>query len=676
MPIKNIFRLKKKERGEQHSPLSATPSNSNPPPHSDASKSTVNTSSSPSTSLTSTSNSNYSNSNSNSNIYSQYNSLNNNDAVPKELIPIVTLINCQNSRVYHKGQVYMNIERNEANSTAEQLQDLSYVLVDGIVKGNQLILHKEGLEASSFKPISINLLEASVVIDDDDEPSSLVLSSSNKLAYHLKFPELKFLQQWLSAIKLSNYEFTKLNESYTASLLSSKAMLLSDLHVLMAETRFQNEEWVNIKFSKNSNWIKCFCVITPCDHNKINKKSSSKTKNGTVNFYTSTRTTKKNLICSINSIDSCFAVYPNHVDLIDDSTLLKLNGDLTVYNLGMKLDDDSAPSSPISRTNSMKSLSPVPQAPTNNNNNNQMSNARSRSNSNRHLRSTSISSITSSKSMKGWSIANTSLYILPRPHNAVKNFETLIRFLIPLYDSFQLYGRPKRLIAEKFEPQSLLFGLPSLPHTEYLTTELAYNLINTDWSNIVKSNESFDYISLFSQKLKQLYLDNPNSFKGFGNLKNSLYNEVNFEDPLTKFNSYSIPDFDDTMTDVDPSTPKYAFSISDLPANAQADEHMRISSASNLNMLASSTASPRLRSSSNQFGGPIATGGVGSYTNLNSLVSPISTNMASDSRSPNLNSPYPNGSPALDSPSTASPTAITAHQAVFKKNRDSVPVVA
>lgn len=643
MAFKNIFRLKKKEQQPATGTVTHDLSSSETPsPAGTFNKANPTEKNSASTSLTS---SNSYVTGSNSNIYAQYNSLNNNDSVPKELIPIVTLINCQNARVYHKGQVYMNIERNEGS--AAELQDLSYSLVDGIIKGNQLILYKEGLEASSFKPISVNLLEASVVIDDSS--ISLIISSSNKLAYHLKFPELRFLQQWLSAIKLSNYEFTKLNESYTASLLSSKATLLSDLHVLMSETRFQNEEWVNIKFSKNSNWIKCFCVITPCDHNKISKKTSNKIKNGAINFYTSSRTTKKNLICSINAIDSCFAVYPNHVDLIDDSTLLKLNGDLTVYNLGMKLDEDSAPSSPISRSNSMMSLS---QAASNSTPGN-----RSRSNSNRHLRSTSISSITSSKSMKGWNINNTSLYILPRPHNAVKNFETLIRFLIPLYDSFQLYGRPKRLIAEKFESQSLLFGLPSLPHTEYLTSELAFNSVSLDWSNISKLNEDYDFISLFSNKLKQLYSNDPSNFKGFGNLKNSLYNEVNFEDPLIKFNNYSIPDFDSTSAD-DPSTPKYAFSISDLPANAQANEHARIPSASNLNMLSTST-SPRLRSSSNQFGSPIT--GPGSYTNLNSLVPPISTNGYTSPNSPTTNT---------------TPTALTAHHGVFKKERDSIPAVA
>jgi len=623
---------------------------------------------------------------SNSNIYNQYNNLSNNENIPKELIPIITLINCQNSRIYHKSQLYLNIEKNDASLQ----QDLSYQLIDGIIKGNQIILFKENLQ-SSFKPISINLLEATIKIIDVE--NSLIISSSNKLAYHLKFNEKIQLQTWLSCIKLSNYEFIKLNESYTASLLSSKATLLSDLHVLMSETRFSNEEWCNIKFSKNSNWIKCFCVITPCDKFK---RTKNHIKNGSIQFYTSSKTHKKNLICSINSIDSCFAVYPNHINLIDDSTLIKLNGDLTIYNLGLKKnsnDDDfdeisTSPNSPISRTTSIKSFSNYNN---NNNNNNNNINSRSRSNSKSHLRSTSISSIGSSKSIKGFNIDKTSLYILPKTHNAVKNFETLIRFLIPLYDSFQLYGRPKKLIAEKFNLQSLLFGLPSLPHTEYLTKELVLNLIKQDWNNILIKYEIYDFNLLFSNKIKELSIKIKN-FKGFGDLKNSLFSEINYEDPLSKFNNYSIPDFDYNNENIE--TPKYAFSISDLPPNVENFDKLKLPSNSNLNMLqqnnsppppSSSSCSnipiiktPNLKSSSNNLGSPM---GVNSYTNLNSLVSSPSSSSVSalennQDNSSNLDTPNLNSSNLNSNQQFESPTAITPHQNIFKKQRDSVPVVA
>ncbi|CCH45808.1 hypothetical protein BN7_5394 [Wickerhamomyces ciferrii] len=578
MAIKDLFKLKKKEQqpkveakdskfqssGSQgfQGPqgIQNTQSQGTQGPFTDSSENVPSTS----TSFTSN-NTDFIPTSSNSNIYNQYNNLNSNQDIPRELVPIITLINCQNSRIYLQDQLYLNIEKNDGGLE----QDLSYQIVDGLIKGNQLILHNSNNE---FKPISINLLEATVKLVANE--LSLILSSSNKLAYHLKFTSLDQLQNWISSIKLSNFEFNHLNQSYTASLLSSKATLLSDIHVLMAETKYKTGEWVNIKFKQDSNWIKSYCIITPSDKSKKNKK----VKNGSIQFYTSSKANKKHLICSINSIDSCFAVYPNHVDLIDDSTLLRLNGDLNIYNLGLKIDDiDTDPTSPISRTNSIKSNSPPPSGGGN------LGGLRSRSNSNRsHLRSSSISSIGSSKSLKSWNINNTSLYILPKTHNAVKNFETLIRFLLPLYDSFQLYGRPKRLISEKNDYGSLLFGLPSLPHTEYLTSQLARDLIQQSWSKILTNDEFFNYNLLFSNKIQSLY-QSTQGFKGFGDLKKTLNNEITFEDPIIKFNNnLTIPDFQ-----IDPQqTPKYAFSINDLPINANDNSN------SNFNLNAPLSAGP------------------------------------------------------------------------------------
>lgn len=64
-----------------------------------------------------------------------------------------------------------------------------------------------------------------------------------------------------------------------------------------------------------------------------------------------------------------------------------------------------------------------------------------------------------------------SVYFMPEQHSAVPGYDTLIRFLVPMLDTFALYGRPKRLNANKNEVNSLLFGLPVLPHVHYLDVE-------------------------------------------------------------------------------------------------------------------------------------------------------------------------------------------------------------
>lgn len=109
-------------------------------------------------------------------------------------------------------------------------------------------------------------------------------------------------------------------------------------------------------------------------------------------------------------------------------------------------------------------------------------------------------------------LRESSLFLMPEPIPAVPGCETLIRFIIPLFDVFALYGRPKRLNADKNDVNSLLFGMPSLPHAYYLDVVDVYMLASlgesqswsqNDWHNRVKE--------LIAQKMATGY-------KGTGNI--------------------------------------------------------------------------------------------------------------------------------------------------------------
>lgn len=89
----------------------------------------------------------------------------------------------------------------------------------------------------------------------------------------------------------------------------------------------------------------------------------------------------------------------------------------------------------------------------------------------------------------------TSIFIMPEKHQAVPGYDTIIRFLVPAMNAFKLYGRPKKLIANKDDQNSLLFALPTLPHVHYLKIEELLPLTNSvsslqwsaqDWRNHVR----------------------------------------------------------------------------------------------------------------------------------------------------------------------------------------------
>lgn len=406
-----------------------------------------------------------------------------------ELAPLIALLGCQATRLYAQGSILVSVEK--ANGV-----DSGYEMSMAAVRGNSLVL----------KNVSLDLLEATVRLAA--EHLSLLISSSNKVAYHLKFESLVELQHWNAAIQLANYEYFRLNEMYTASLLSAKATQLSDVHVVMSELKFNKEEWVNMKFNKNSQWLRCYAVITPGTHK--NK--------GTMNFYSSARTLKRNLICSITDVDYCHAVYPFRPELIDQSSLFKISGDIQIYQLGST--DQSTP----------------PQSPRG------------------HARTTSIGSVASTgsiKSKKGVHVHQSALYVMPLAHGGVKPYETMMRMLIPTYDCFKLYGRPARLVADKRDPRSLLFGLPSLPRVKILSSKVVQNLVRDNW-DVISTSEQVDYNELLSLQLKSIYESDP-QYQGHGNLKSSMDRSSTYEHPFARRDSDAS------------SSPRYTMSISDLP---------------------------------------------------------------------------------------------------------------
>ncbi|SMN19861.1 similar to Saccharomyces cerevisiae YNL278W CAF120 Part of the evolutionarily-conserved CCR4-NOT transcriptional regulatory complex involved in controlling mRNA initiation [Maudiozyma saulgeensis] len=114
---------------------------------------------------------------------------------------------------------------------------------------------------------------------------------------------------------------------------------------------------------------------------------------------------------------------------------------------------------------------------------------------------------------------STNIFIMPEKHMAVQGYDTIIRFLIPAMNAFKLYGRPKRLIANKEDPESLLFGLPTLPHIYYLLVD--------DIMKLATSTESLHWTNAnWKERINEIMLmKNRSGYTGCGSskdLKNSL----------------------------------------------------------------------------------------------------------------------------------------------------------
>lgn len=368
-----------------------------------------------------------------------------------ELVPIVTLLSAHAHRRYHEG-VFLLLQdlKGDGTPAARKWQE-----VYGVLIGTQLALWdaKELAECNSdmnnpklkqvaSKPHYINFTDATLrPLDGSDAvvteskkklENALIVSTTLKNRYFLQYSDKESFNFWNAAIRLSLFECTALQEAYTGAFLSSRGAKLGDIKIILADSKFDYEDWVSVRFGTGMPWKRCYAVIS---------QSNGKKKHpfGTINFYESDKKVKKgHAMATVVSSKALYAVYPSSPLLIDTSTIIKLEGEIS---FGKKQDPQE-----------------------------------------------------------------TNIFIMPEKHQAVPGYDTIIRFLIPAMNAFKLYGRPKKLIANKDDQQSLLFALPTLPRVHYLKVEELLPIANSASSLRWSSHTWRDHISEhLLKKLSQGY---------------------------------------------------------------------------------------------------------------------------------------------------------------------------
>jgi CCR4-NOT transcriptional complex subunit CAF120 len=255
----------------------------------------------------------------------------------------------------------------------------------------------------------------------------LSVSTAANNRYLLHFNSLNALTQWTAGIRLAMYEHATLQEAYTGSLIAGKGKQLNNIRQVMERSRFKYEDWARVRFGAGTPWRRCWFVITPPDekeYQKMQKKSAKKNMydkapvlKGDLKFYETSKVTKKTMpIATISNAYSAYAIYPQSKPLIDQSTLVKVEGKITIHS-------------------------------------------------------------------KKESVTEGLVFVMPETHPAVSGFEMLLRFLFPVWDTFALYGRPNRLIADVLDQRGLMFAMPKDRRYGYLEILDVAGLIHEEGSS-------------------------------------------------------------------------------------------------------------------------------------------------------------------------------------------------
>lgn len=442
-----------------------------------------------------------------------------NTPVPDELIPIVTLIHAQASRVYF--ETVISVPVSATDTFIQPNMPIEWYPATIRLSGTDLAV----LTQSADEPLMINIADAEISSADAD----ITIQITDRSSYTLRCQSQDELHYILGGMLLAQFENKQLQEGFTGALLSSKAIHFSDVRTVLDPNNTHTvSEWCIMRFPfLNDKWIRCFVVVIP--------DAGSKTDvTGKIEVYTSSTTSRKNLLATVIKARTCYSIYPESPEYIDDNALVRVCADCFVNEslLNEVINESSTKDVARARSHSLtKRLS--------------SSSLKRRSSSQKRLGHSRTSSTVSNASsngdkrlskLKNFELLQTALcYLIPETHGSVEPCETMIRILIPIMNTFHLYGRPEKFVASREQRNSLLFGFPQLPHTQYLDMQSANDLVVLNLENAQREQwNSYEWSEVFKELV---YVKISKGWNGSGSLvdtyKDSLVYDRNLISPET-----------------------------------------------------------------------------------------------------------------------------------------------
>ncbi|KAF4896093.1 Protein SKG3 [Colletotrichum fructicola] len=281
----------------------------------------------------------------------------NEDTIP-ELQPIFTFLNSHANKLYQEGYF---LKLDDQNTQGKPNADRTWTECFAQLVGTVLSLWDAAeLDAAGedgeILPKFINLTDASIKMieslptrSNDEQPlqNILSISTAGRNRYLLHFNSHHSLIQWTAGIRLAIFEHSTLQEAYTGALIAGKGKSLNNINLIMDRSRFKTEEWVRVRFGAGVPWRRCWCVISPPDEKEYQKAQKEMRKKspydrstpvlkGSIKFYDTKKDGKKQKkarpIATITDAYSSYAIYPQAKSLIDASTLLKIEGNITIHS--------------------------------------------------------------------------------------------------------------------------------------------------------------------------------------------------------------------------------------------------------------------------------------------------------------------------------------------------------
>lgn len=388
---------------------------------------------------------------------------------------LLVILKAQSQKVYYNWSIdessdpELTWEIYYTNGATEQLKSLSL-----IGTGIQVVTERTGTHYSLPLINRDSSLSNFQIFEDNlafAEPA--IALTTNKTT------QLNFLTNLCS---LSIFENIAAYKALTGTVISTMGMHLPDINIILS-SQYNFKDWCEI-YIEGKGWTKAWCHINKRSNVKEGYEPKGKYQ---IKFYKDIKsnnpTSLSNLICYIPDCDFIQDVFfYNQAPTFDDSqqfvqnlNSIKILGDVRFHNLDTISEEKKSMFSP--------------------------------------KRNVSTSSVKSNSSTN-FETKHNGLIIRPIAHMGLPHLDSMIKFIVPVFDVTGKYGRPRRFNVSRDDKDSLMFGLPRLPHTNYFEiNEIASLLCEKD--TLHSRNEiddpltySMSWVSEYLSALKNAMIDN------------------------------------------------------------------------------------------------------------------------------------------------------------------------
>ncbi|KAI7905197.1 uncharacterized protein BX663DRAFT_502086 [Cokeromyces recurvatus] len=248
------------------------------------------------------------------------------DLPPTEFTHVHKLIKSYTQKVYMEGYLHKRNDLNSKGSTCSQKKwYLWYVELCGPV-----LTLWDATEPESGKevyPQYINITDSTVTVEKcltaETRDNLFSLNSAGANRFLLQANDTESLYRWISAIRLSCFECSRIQEIYTRAFITRSHF--SSLLISNKENSFV-EGFVQVRLPGATGWKKYWAVAS---NYKIEKRLFTKKvvpTDGQIMFFESRKA--KYPIMAFENVVQAYTVYPESPKLINLATLFKVEGSL------------------------------------------------------------------------------------------------------------------------------------------------------------------------------------------------------------------------------------------------------------------------------------------------------------------------------------------------------------